>query len=180
TTYFEYQVRVWKVHEDVRTAVDTLSFTEEAIVYHLQQNQVYVLRVLGFSSSGDGAISEARYFMITSNTLQFYSVSVDPAVSQMCFYEQYSGVCDGTEALSDRAKSVIIVGAIFLTVLSTNILSELKKALANSVDPDETPHDAASHQGLRCLLKGISRGLSYIDPTSVQRYDWIQHSCINT
>ncbi|KAH3808390.1 hypothetical protein DPMN_136743 [Dreissena polymorpha] len=31
-----------------------------------------------------------------------------------------------------------------------------KKAFANSVDPDETPHDAASHQGLRCLLKGIS------------------------
>ncbi|KAH3718372.1 hypothetical protein DPMN_061175 [Dreissena polymorpha] len=31
-----------------------------------------------------------------------------------------------------------------------------KKALANSVDPDETPHDAASHQGLRCLLEGIS------------------------
>ncbi|KAH3857986.1 hypothetical protein DPMN_100605 [Dreissena polymorpha] len=29
-------------------------------------------------------------------------------------------------------------------------------ALANSVDPDETPHDAASHQGLRCLVKGIS------------------------
>ncbi|KAH3832053.1 hypothetical protein DPMN_105329 [Dreissena polymorpha] len=33
-----------------------------------------------------------------------------------------------------------------------------KKALANSVDPDETPHDAASHLGLRCLLKGISCG----------------------
>ncbi|KAH3741761.1 hypothetical protein DPMN_048487 [Dreissena polymorpha] len=29
-------------------------------------------------------------------------------------------------------------------------------ALANSVDPYETPHDAASHQGLRCLLIGIS------------------------
>ncbi|KAH3879797.1 hypothetical protein DPMN_003703, partial [Dreissena polymorpha] len=29
-------------------------------------------------------------------------------------------------------------------------------ALANSVDPDETLHDAASHQGLRCLLIGIS------------------------
>jgi hypothetical protein len=28
--------------------------------------------------------------------------------------------------------------------------------LANSVNPDETPHDAASHQGLRCLLKGLS------------------------
>ncbi|KAH3829205.1 hypothetical protein DPMN_131198, partial [Dreissena polymorpha] len=33
---------------------------------------------------------------------------------------------------------------------------EKKKAFANSVDPDETPHDAASHQGLRCLLKEIS------------------------
>ncbi|KAH3819148.1 hypothetical protein DPMN_120881 [Dreissena polymorpha] len=34
--------------------------------------------------------------------------------------------------------------------------ASIKKASANSVDPDETPHDAASHQGLRCLLKGIS------------------------
>ncbi|KAH3738759.1 hypothetical protein DPMN_045402 [Dreissena polymorpha] len=32
----------------------------------------------------------------------------------------------------------------------------IKKALANSVDPDETPHDAASHLGLCCLRKGIS------------------------
>ena len=35
-------------------------------------------------------------------------------------------------------------------------LASRKKALVNSVDPDETPHDAASYQGLRCLLKGIS------------------------
>ena len=42
---------------------------------------------------------------------------------------------------------------LFLTHLC---LASSKKALANSVDPDETPHDAASHQGLRCLLKGIS------------------------
>ncbi|KAH3771788.1 hypothetical protein DPMN_173117 [Dreissena polymorpha] len=34
--------------------------------------------------------------------------------------------------------------------------SSRKKPLANNVDPDETPHHAASHQGLRCLLKGIS------------------------
>ncbi|KAH3715550.1 hypothetical protein DPMN_058261 [Dreissena polymorpha] len=31
-----------------------------------------------------------------------------------------------------------------------------KKDFANSIDPVETPHDAASHQGLRCVLKGIS------------------------
>ena len=34
--------------------------------------------------------------------------------------------------------------------------SSLLKALANSVDPDDMPHDAASHQGLGCLLKGNS------------------------
>ncbi len=39
----------------------------------------------------------------------------------------------------------------------TNLcLASRKKTLTNSVGPDETPHDAASHQGLRCLLKGIS------------------------
>ncbi|KAH3806093.1 hypothetical protein DPMN_134407 [Dreissena polymorpha] len=44
----------------------------------------------------------------------------------------------------------------------------VKKALANSVDPDETPHDAASHQGLRCLLKGIS---VMLDGQELLKYD---------
>ena len=35
-------------------------------------------------------------------------------------------------------------------------LTSRKKAFANSVDPYETPHHAASHLGLRCLLNGIS------------------------
>ena len=43
-----------------------------------------------------------------------------------------------------------------MRLLTHLCLASRKKALANSVDPDETPHDAASHQGLRCLLKGIS------------------------
>ncbi|KAH3845782.1 hypothetical protein DPMN_088070 [Dreissena polymorpha] len=37
-------------------------------------------------------------------------------------------------------------------VRDSETLSAVKKALANSADPDETQHDAASHQGLRCLL----------------------------
>ena len=41
-------------------------------------------------------------------------------------------------------------------ILTHLCLASRKKALANRVDTDETPHDAASHQGLRCLLKGIS------------------------
>ena len=35
-------------------------------------------------------------------------------------------------------------------------LASRKAALANSKDPDETPHDAASHLGLWCLLKWFS------------------------
>ncbi|KAH3713788.1 hypothetical protein DPMN_073590, partial [Dreissena polymorpha] len=39
---------------------------------------------------------------------------------------------------------------------SDRIIQITKKALANSVDPAETPHDAASHQHLHCLREGIS------------------------
>ena len=50
-----------------------------------------------------------------------------------------------------------IVQRHVVTAFKTHLcLASRKKALANSVDPDETPHDAASHQGLRCLLKGMS------------------------
>jgi len=45
---------------------------------------------------------------------------------------------------------------VCLFILTNVCIASRKNALANSVDPDETPHDASSHQGLRCLLKGIS------------------------
>ncbi|KAH3855604.1 hypothetical protein DPMN_098174 [Dreissena polymorpha] len=44
----------------------------------------------------------------------------------------------------------------YKTPLTHLCLASRKRALANGADPDETPHDAASHLGLRCLLKGIS------------------------
>ena len=47
-------------------------------------------------------------------------------------------------------------GDLICAILTHLCLASRKKALANSVDPNETPHDAAFHQGLRCLLKGIS------------------------
>ena len=43
-----------------------------------------------------------------------------------------------------------------MSTLTHLCLASRKKALANSVDPDETPHDAASLQDLPFLLKGIS------------------------
>ncbi|KAH3877524.1 hypothetical protein DPMN_001397 [Dreissena polymorpha] len=50
-----------------------------------------------------------------------------------------------------------------------------KTAFANSEDPDETPHDAASHLGLRCLLKGISETTFIKTKGYVSRY--CQHFC---
>ncbi|KAH3885126.1 hypothetical protein DPMN_009116 [Dreissena polymorpha] len=46
-----------------------------------------------------------------------------------------------------------------------------KKALANSEDPDETPHDAASNLGLRCLLKEISGSRSTRPKVKTVRYN---------
>ncbi|KAH3725437.1 hypothetical protein DPMN_051270, partial [Dreissena polymorpha] len=58
------------------------------------------------------------------------------------------------------AAAVIVVDVVAIEMCGTvKIIMDYrleKKALAKSVDPDETPHDAASHQGLRCLFKGIS------------------------
>lgn len=63
---FFNQIRIWKLQEDIRTANDTVvPKTNEAVVSGLQNNQIYVLRVLGYSKAGDGGLSEAVYFTIT-------------------------------------------------------------------------------------------------------------------
>ncbi|KAH3703812.1 hypothetical protein DPMN_078859, partial [Dreissena polymorpha] len=52
---------------------------------------------------------------------------------------------------------VVVVVVVLLSMMIEHDGYRLeKKSLANSEDPDETPHDSASHQGLRCLHKGIS------------------------
>ncbi|KAH3724921.1 hypothetical protein DPMN_050748, partial [Dreissena polymorpha] len=70
--------------------------------------------------------------------------------------------CDGTRKDKDvyGAQAIDQVRAVSQkeerAFKNTFALRLEKKALTNSVDPDETPHDAASHQGLRCLLTEIS------------------------
>ncbi|KAH3881287.1 hypothetical protein DPMN_005212 [Dreissena polymorpha] len=56
-------------------------------------------------------------------------------------------------SLSPMLCEYVTLGGFSVTHLC---LASRKKALANSVDPDEMPHDAASSQGQRCLLKEIS------------------------
>ena len=43
-------------------------------------------------------------------------------------------------------------------------MSKNAGCVANSVDPDETPHDAASHLGLHCLLRSVC-------PNTYGKYD---------
>ena len=60
-----FQIRVWKVQEDIRTATDhTVLKVMEASIDGLQKHTVYVLRVLGYSGGGDGALSESIYFTV--------------------------------------------------------------------------------------------------------------------
>ena len=64
-TYLYFQIRVWKVQEDIRTATDhTVLKVMEASIDGLQKHTVYVLRVLGYSGGGDGALSESIYFTV--------------------------------------------------------------------------------------------------------------------
>ncbi|XP_052821309.1 contactin-4-like [Mya arenaria] len=110
-----YLVRVWKIQEDVRTAVDTKTYMEEhAIVSGLQQNTVYSLRVLGWSAAGDGAISEARYFMLTNFTYHV-SIAIDPSISEMCYSNYHTRTCGG--------QSVLLNPLTFIPVLVITLMT---------------------------------------------------------
>ena len=60
-----FQLRVWKIQEDIRTATDTrVDKVMEAVLEGLQTQTVYVLRMLGYSEGGDGKLSESVYFTV--------------------------------------------------------------------------------------------------------------------
>ena len=45
---------------------------------------------------------------------------------------------------------------LVIKLLTHSYRKPVKGSLANSVDPDQTPHHVASDQGLQCLLTGFS------------------------
>ena len=69
TLYF--QIRYWRDSDDIRNAQDVN--TEKRTyghIYQLQQNQLYHLRVLGYSMGGDGKMSspQTRFALMSKFT----------------------------------------------------------------------------------------------------------------
>ena len=80
------------------------------------------------------------------------------AVITLCKYAGCSGLCYYRiyPKYSDTSAPYHICSNIWTSIIHYPMLC-LKIAgwVANSVDPDETPHSAASHLGLNCLLRPV-------------------------
>lgn len=64
-TFPSEQLRYWLDGDDIRTASDVrVDRVDNAVLYGIQKNYLYRLRVLGFSTGGDGTMSELVYFTL--------------------------------------------------------------------------------------------------------------------
>ncbi|XP_060074968.1 contactin-like [Ylistrum balloti] len=73
-----FKVRYWLSNDDIRTAKDVVvDKVDEAIIYGVEKNNLYKLRILGYSQGGDGNLGETIYFTLGG------MVYVDPAVSEI-------------------------------------------------------------------------------------------------
>ncbi|XP_033733379.1 contactin-like [Pecten maximus] len=73
-----FKVRYWLSNDDIRTAKDVIvDKVDQAVVYGVEKNNLYKLRVLGFSQGGDGNLGETVYFTLGG------MVYVDPSVSEI-------------------------------------------------------------------------------------------------
>ncbi|KAL4221661.1 Contactin 1 [Mactra antiquata] len=105
-----YRLRVWEVQADIRTAKDTVvGKVNEAVVGGLQMHMVYVLRVLGYSSAGDGSLSEAVYFSITGGPSRSLNIPIDPTVSRICFSDEYHRTCSSCTLLVHHLLLALLV-----------------------------------------------------------------------
>ena len=60
-----YIVRYWVSGDDIRTATDVeVDKTDSAVIYGIGKNNLYKLRVLGYSRGGEGKLGEALYFTL--------------------------------------------------------------------------------------------------------------------
>ncbi|KAL3862103.1 hypothetical protein ACJMK2_008096 [Sinanodonta woodiana] len=82
-----YVLKHWKATDDIRTAVETkVGVVWETILEGIQSNEVYKLRILGWSRGGEGAKSPSVYFTLGG------SVNIDPSTSEY-IYPGYEGHC---------------------------------------------------------------------------------------
>lgn len=69
------QLRYWFDGDDIRTASDVrVGKQDQAVIYGIQKNYLYCLRVLGFSTGGDGTMSELVYFTLGEQCLHVWQV----------------------------------------------------------------------------------------------------------
>lgn len=62
---FLFQLRYWINGDDIRTATDvTVGKDTEAVIYGIQKDLLYNLRVLGYSRGGDGNKGNTIYFTL--------------------------------------------------------------------------------------------------------------------
>ncbi|XP_060571800.1 contactin-3-like [Ruditapes philippinarum] len=107
-----YILRVWKIQEDVRTATDTMvDKVNEAVIEGLQQNSVYVIRVLGYSKAGDGGLSEAVYFSLTGSG-QSLNIPIDPTTSEICYDDAYRRTC-GSDVILGKYVYIILMTVVY-------------------------------------------------------------------
>lgn len=73
-----FKIRYWLSNDDIRTAKDVVvGKVDEAVIYGLEKNNLYKLRVLGYSQGGDGNLGDTIYFTLGG------MVYVDPSVSEI-------------------------------------------------------------------------------------------------
>ncbi|KAK3105596.1 hypothetical protein FSP39_001377 [Pinctada imbricata] len=60
-----YKLRWWLIGDDIRKANDTVvGKVTNGVIYGIQKNNVYQLRVCGYSKGGDGKLSPTKYFTL--------------------------------------------------------------------------------------------------------------------
>lgn len=87
-----YILRYWFDGDDIRTASDVrVGKQDQAVIYGIQKNYLYCLRVLGFSTGGDGTMSELVYF-----TLGGRIAAVDQSLTEVKATASHLTVCHYT------------------------------------------------------------------------------------
>ncbi|XP_045161359.2 contactin-like isoform X2 [Mercenaria mercenaria] len=117
-----YILRVWKLQEDLRTATDTkVGKVNEAVIEGLQQNSVYILRVLGYSRAGDGGLSEAVYFSLAGKDGQALNIPIDPTTSQICYSDEYTRTC-GSDGITGESFYITFVTILYFILAKSTPL----------------------------------------------------------
>ncbi|OWF39873.1 Contactin [Mizuhopecten yessoensis] len=97
-----FKVRYWLSNDNIRTAKDVIvDKVDQTVIYGLEKDNLYKLRILGYSQGGDGNLGETVYFTLGG------MVYVDPSVSEI-------------RASADR--STLSITALLISVMSAIVL----------------------------------------------------------